>query len=148
MCDYLGMVGYCSKEEGRSHFKTARKGVSRSEVNVALSEYRRMQRAVVSENRTEMGNKNFWNMIHRFRKEHLRVISPSPVLLTTWYIQDGEGVPGQAWVCPSSAFPVNAARAEAFWIALTSPSLFTREHAYLPFFSGGSGGRISNSYAP
>lgn len=140
------MVGYCSKDEGRSHFKTAMKGISRSEVNVALSEYRAMQRAVVSDNRTEMGKKNFWGMLNRFRKEHLRGISVSPVLLTAWYIQDGEGVPSQTWICPSSAFPMDASRAEAFWIAMTCPSLFTRKHAYLLFFSGGPGGRISSSF--
>ncbi|CAM9423415.1 unnamed protein product, partial [Ectocarpus sp. 13 AM-2016] len=137
------MVGYCSKDEGRSRFKTAMKGISRSEVNVALSEYRAMQRAVVSDNRTEMGKKNFWGMLNRFRKEHLRGISVSPVLLTARYIQDGEGVPSQTWICPSSAFPMDAARAEAFWIAMTCPSLFTRKHAHLLFFSGGPGGRIS-----
>ncbi|CAN0172202.1 unnamed protein product, partial [Ectocarpus fasciculatus] len=36
-------------DEGRSHFRTATKGVSRTEVNIALAEYRTLQRTLVSE---------------------------------------------------------------------------------------------------
>ena len=35
-------TGACAEDEWRSHYKTARKGVSRTEVNVALDEYRRL----------------------------------------------------------------------------------------------------------
>ena len=142
-----GMVGYCSKDEGRSHYKTEAKCVSRTERNIALAEYRTLQRSVVSEYRTEVGKKNFWGVLRRFRQEHLRGISVSPVQLTTWYIQDGEGMPSSTWICPSSAFPMDAERSEAYFVALTCPRLFTRKHAYLLFFSGGQGGRVSSSFA-
>lgn len=142
------MVGYCSKDEGRSHFKTATKGVSRTEVNVALAEYRKMQRANVSENRVEIGKKNFWGAMKRYWVEHLRGLSISPVQLATWFFQDGEGVPSHSWVCPTSAFPMDAARAEAFSIVLYTPALFTRVHAYVLFFSGGQSGRMTTSYEP
>lgn len=96
------MVGYCSKDEGRSHFRTTAKGVSRAEINLALAEYRALQRATVSETRTEVGKKNFFGVLQRFRKEHLRGISVSPVQLVAWYVQDGEGIPSHTWICPLS----------------------------------------------
>lgn len=61
------MVGYCSKDEGRAHYQSCKKGVSRAEVNVALAEYRKIQRACVSEDRVELGKKNFWGLLRRFR---------------------------------------------------------------------------------
>ncbi|CBN76711.1 hypothetical protein Esi_0000_0510 [Ectocarpus siliculosus] len=140
---FSGMVGDCSKDEGRSHFKTVTKGVSRTEVNIALTEYRTLQRSVVSELRTEIGKKNFWGVLRRFKQEHLRGISVSPVQLISWYINDGEGMPSHTWICPTSAFAMEAARADAYFTALMSPSLFTRKDAYLLFFSGGQGGRVS-----
>lgn len=129
------MVGYCSKDEGRSHFQTARKGVSRTEANVALAEYRKLQRAAVPENRIELGKKNFWSSLLHFRSESVRAISVSPVALVTWLIQDGEYIPGYAWVCPTSADAMEAVRAEAFYVAATCPRFFTRERAYVLFFS-------------
>lgn len=141
-----GIVGYCFKDEGRSHSRTSANGVSRVEINVTLSEYRALQRAVVSEHRTEVRKKNFWEILRRFRREHLRGISVYPVQVMTWYIQDGEGMPSHTRICPTSSYPVEAARAEAYYTAPTAPSLFTREHAYLLFFSGGLGGRVSSSF--
>ena len=40
------MVGYCTKDEGKGHFRTKRKGVTRTEVNIALAEYRKLQHNV------------------------------------------------------------------------------------------------------
>ncbi|CAN0315072.1 unnamed protein product [Ectocarpus sp. 6 AP-2014] len=109
----VGMVGYCSKDEGRSHFKTVTKGVSGTEVNIARAEYRTLQQSVVSELRSQ--------------QEHLRGISVSPVQLISWDINDGEGMPSHTWICPTSAFAMEAARADAYFTALISPSLFTRK---------------------
>ena len=141
-----GMVGYVSKDEGRSHYKTVTKGVSRTEVNISLAEYRTLQRSVVSELRTDVGKKNFWGVLRRFKQEHLRGISVSPVQLVVWYINDGEGMPSHTWICPTSAYAMEAARADAYFTALMSPSLFTRKDGYLLFFSGGHGGRVSSSF--
>ncbi|CAN0385272.1 unnamed protein product [Pylaiella littoralis] len=41
---------------------------------------------------------------------------------------------------------MDPARAEAYFTALMTPQLFTRAHAYVLFFSGGQGGRVSSSY--
>ncbi|CAM9336505.1 unnamed protein product, partial [Ectocarpus sp. 8 AP-2014] len=41
---------------------------------------------------------------------------------------------------------MDAARADAFSIALFCPSLFIRKHAFLLFFSGRQGGRITTSH--
>ncbi|CAM9234750.1 unnamed protein product [Ectocarpus sp. 8 AP-2014] len=57
--------------------------------------------------------------------------------MVTWIIQNQQAVPSSAWICPYSAFPMDAARADAFSIVLFCPSLFIRKHAFLPFFSGG-----------
>ena len=140
------MVGYCSKDIGRSHFRTASKNVSRTEINVALAEYRKLQRQVVKDVRLELGKKNFWICLHRFRQEFLRPLTPSPVTTVTWMIQDGEYLPSYSWICPTSALPMDALRAEAYYVALVCPSLFRREHAYSLFFSGGPGGRVSESF--
>lgn len=43
---------------------------------------------------------------------------------------------------------MEAMRAEAYYVAATSPRCFSRTHAYTLFFSGGQGGRISASYPP
>lgn len=140
------MVGYCSKDVGRSHFRTAMKNVSRTEVNVALAEYRKLQRQVVKEVRLDLGKKNFWSCVRRFREEFLRPLTPSPLAIVTWMIQDGEYLPSPSWICPTSALPMDALRAEAYFVALICPSLFHRKHAYSLFFSGGSSGRVSESY--
>ena len=92
------MVGYCSKDIGRSHFRTASKNVSRTEINVALAEYRKLQRQVVKDVRLELGKKNFWIALHRFRQEFLRPLTPSPVTTVTWMIQDGEYLPSYSWI--------------------------------------------------
>ncbi|CAM9204491.1 unnamed protein product, partial [Sphacelaria rigidula] len=41
---FEAMVGYCSEDVGKSHFRTKLKGVSKTEVNVTLAEYRKLQR--------------------------------------------------------------------------------------------------------
>eukprot|EP00752_Nemacystus_decipiens_P009647 g8618.t1 len=143
---FSGMVGYVSKDEGRSHFKTVTKGVSRTEVNIALAEYRTLKRSVVSELRTDVGKKNFWGILRRFKQEHLRGISVSPLQLAVWLINDCGCMPSHTWICPTSAYPMEAARCDAYFTALMSPSLFTRKDGYLLFFSGGQGGRVSSSY--
>lgn len=83
-----------------------------------------------------------------FRQEHFRGISVSPLQLAAWIIQDQQAAPASTWICPTSAYPMDPTRADAFSIALFSPSLFTREHAYLLFFSGGEGRRVSTSFEP
>ncbi|CAM9701407.1 unnamed protein product, partial [Sphacelaria rigidula] len=143
----LAMVGYCSKDVGRGHFRTASKNVSRPEFNVALAEYRKLQRQVVKEVRLELGKKSFWSCVRCFREEFLRPLTPSAVAILTWMIQDGEYLPSSSWICPTSVHPVEALRAEAYFVALVYPSLFRRGHAYTLFFSGGSGGRVSESFA-
>ncbi|CAN0344727.1 unnamed protein product [Ectocarpus sp. 12 AP-2014] len=75
------MVGYCSKDEGRSHYKTKRKGVTRTEANVALAEYRVRQRRVLTDNRTDLGKKNFWPAVLRFKQENVRALAVSPQLV-------------------------------------------------------------------
>ncbi|CAM9795679.1 unnamed protein product [Ectocarpus sp. 13 AM-2016] len=115
---FSGMLGYCSKDQGRPH----------------------------SEDRVELGKKNSWDLLRRFKQEHLRGISVSPLQMVTWIIQDQQAVPSSTWICLSSAFPMDAARADAFAIALFCPSLFIRKHAYLMFFAGGQGGRITTSH--
>eukprot|EP00903_Cladosiphon_okamuranus_P009015 g8623.t1 len=102
-----GMVGYVLKDDVRSHFRTARKNVSREEANTALRDNRQRQRRMVKENRTEIGKKNIW----------------------------------------SSTAAMEAVRADAFWVAILTPALFTRQHSYILFFSGGQGGRVSTSFA-
>lgn len=42
---------------------------------------------------------------------------------------------------------MDAGRADAYFVALLNPQLFTRVHSYILFFSGGQGGRVSPSYA-
>ncbi|CAM9298066.1 unnamed protein product [Sphacelaria rigidula] len=140
-------VGYCSKDVGRGHFRTATMNVSRTEINVALAEYRKLQHQVVKDVRLELGKKNFWCCVRRFREEFLRPLTPSPVAILTWMVQDGEYLPSSSWICPTSAHPMEALRAEAYFVALVCPSLFRREHAYTLFFSGGSGGRVNESFA-
>ncbi|CAM9659805.1 unnamed protein product, partial [Ectocarpus sp. 12 AP-2014] len=41
---------------------------------------------------------------------------------------------------------MDAARADAYFTALMSPTLFNRQDGYLLFFSGGQGGRVSSSF--
>lgn len=67
-------------------------------------------------------------------------------MLVQWLINDGEYLPSHSWICPSTAAPMDPARADAYWIAMLTPSQFTREHAHTLFFSGGQGGRISSSF--
>lgn len=141
------MVGYVSKDEGKSHFQTHSKNVTRAEIISALAEYRTLQRAVVTEYRTEMGKKNFYGLARRYKQEHLAGLEVSIVQLVTWLIQDGAGVPGHTWICPSGAWPMCPARSQAFTVALMTPALFTRAHCYTLFFSGGQGARVSSSYA-
>ena len=66
------MVGYCCKDSGRSHYKTFRKNVTKSEDNVALAEYRKKERLNVKDNRVELGKKNIWPVLQRFKQ----VLSP------------------------------------------------------------------------
>lgn len=49
------MVGYVSKDEGKSHHRTHAENVTRAEISSSLAEYRTLQRAVVTEHRTGAG---------------------------------------------------------------------------------------------
>lgn len=53
------MIGYCLTYQGRPHFKSDKKGVSKANANIAFAEYRRKQRQTVSDHRVELGKKNF-----------------------------------------------------------------------------------------
>ena len=89
---------------------------------------------------------NFLSTLLRFKMECVRALAVSPVTVAAWLIQDGEYIPGHTWICPTSAYAMKAVRAEAFYVAATCPIFLTRKHAYVRFFSGGQGGRISFSF--
>ena len=62
------MVGYVCKDSGKSHYKTFRKNISKAEANIALTGYRVRQRQLVKDNRVELGKKNFWCILMRFKQ--------------------------------------------------------------------------------
>ena len=62
------MVGYVCKDSGKSHYKTFRKNISKAEANIALTGYRVRQRQLVKDNRVELGKKNFWSILMRFKQ--------------------------------------------------------------------------------
>lgn len=140
------MVGYVSKDEGKSHFRTHAKNVSRPDINEALAEYRALQRAVVTEYRTEVGKKNIFALLRRYKVENFQGVEVSVLQLMTWYIQAGLGMPSPTWVTPSGGWPMCPMRADAYMLALMTPELFTRKHCYSLFFSGGQGARSTLSF--
>lgn len=93
--------------------------------------------------RLDLGKKNVWSCVLRFREELLRPLTPSPVAILTSMIQDWEYLPSSSWIYPTSAHPMEALRAEAYFVALVCPTLFRCEHAFTRFFSSGSGDRRS-----
>lgn len=139
------MVGYVSKDEGKSHHRTHAKNVTRAEISSSLAEYRTLQRAVVTEHRTELGKKNFYGLLRRYKLENFGGIEPSILLLTTWYIQAGLAMPAPSWVVPTGGYGMCPERSQAFVVAMMTPELFTRAHCYVLFWSGGQGGRATTS---
>ncbi|CAN0141417.1 unnamed protein product [Ectocarpus sp. 13 AM-2016] len=144
---FTDMVGYCCKDSGKGHYKTFRKNVTKAEANTALTEYRALQRQTVKDNRVEWGKENFWSILHRFKQENIRALTVSPQLAAQWLVNDGEYLPSYSWICPTGNSGMVSEAADAYWVALLTPKLFTRKHAYVLFFSGGYSGRTTSSFA-
>ncbi|CAN0309690.1 unnamed protein product [Ectocarpus sp. 6 AP-2014] len=108
----VGMVGYCSKDEGRSHFKTVTKGVSGTEVNIARAEYRTLQQSVVSELRSQQ---------EHFARD-LRLTRAADLVGH----QRRGGMPSHVDL-PDQRIRYGGRARDAYFTALISPPLFTRK---------------------
>lgn len=85
--------------------------------------------------RIDITKKTLWVFVHQMLVEDMRSLRPSVLMLATWLVQRGKHVPHHSWA--TSAYgPCSSEAAKALFLAIAFPKEFTRQDAYILFFSG------------